>query len=130
MFYGKYMSQIKLVVFIYLNLPEHTEDQYVQMEAVEKIHQMIPQKVNVEFENTNITLSMHSQKRWVDRGFFLCVDLFCFLTDRPCLVFKAPELDNEIFKAWLWLWWGATSPERVCSWTQIPPQPFRAPAGG
>lgn len=43
--------------------PEHAEDEYIQMEAVEKIHQMIPQKVNVEFENTNITLSMHSQKR-------------------------------------------------------------------
>lgn len=44
-------------------LSEHAEDEYIQMEAVEKIHQMIPQKVNVEFENTNITLSMHSQKR-------------------------------------------------------------------
>ncbi|XP_017538853.1 protein KIAA0100 isoform X1 [Pygocentrus nattereri] len=39
------------------------EDQYIQMETVEKLHQVIPQKVNVEFENTNITLSMHSQKR-------------------------------------------------------------------
>uniref|UniRef100_A0A674CK67 Bridge-like lipid transfer protein family member 2 n=1 Tax=Salmo trutta TaxID=8032 RepID=A0A674CK67_SALTR len=32
-------------------------------EAVEQFHQLVPQKVNMEFENTSITLSMHSQKR-------------------------------------------------------------------
>ncbi|XP_026992620.2 protein KIAA0100 isoform X2 [Tachysurus fulvidraco] len=57
---------------------EHAEeDGYVQMEAVEKIHQMIPQKVNVEFENTNITLSMHSQKRhlnWTLKSLMLDYD--------------------------------------------------------
>uniref|UniRef100_A0A8C1RG28 Si:ch211-259g3.4 n=1 Tax=Cyprinus carpio TaxID=7962 RepID=A0A8C1RG28_CYPCA len=36
---------------------------YIQTEAVERLHDLIPQKVNVDFENTNITLSMHSQKR-------------------------------------------------------------------
>ncbi|XP_029922551.1 protein KIAA0100 isoform X2 [Myripristis murdjan] len=36
---------------------------FIQTEAVEQFHQLIPQKVNVEFENTNVTLSMHSQKR-------------------------------------------------------------------
>ncbi|XP_043114856.1 protein KIAA0100-like isoform X1 [Puntigrus tetrazona] len=39
------------------------EDSYIQTEAVERLHNLIPQKVNVDFENTNITLSMHSQKR-------------------------------------------------------------------
>ncbi|GAA6097648.1 protein KIAA0100 isoform X1 [Tachysurus ichikawai] len=57
---------------------EHAEeDRYIQMEAVEKIHQMIPQKVNVEFENTNITLSMHSQKRhlnWTLKSLMLDYD--------------------------------------------------------
>ncbi|KAM3875470.1 bridge-like lipid transfer protein family member 2 [Diretmus argenteus] len=37
--------------------------EFIQTEAVERFHQLIPQKVNVEFENTNVTLSMHSQKR-------------------------------------------------------------------
>uniref|UniRef100_A0A3B4UAG1 Bridge-like lipid transfer protein family member 2 n=1 Tax=Seriola dumerili TaxID=41447 RepID=A0A3B4UAG1_SERDU len=32
-------------------------------EAVERFHRLIPHKVNVEFDNTNVTLSMHSQKR-------------------------------------------------------------------
>ncbi|XP_016377537.1 protein KIAA0100-like [Sinocyclocheilus rhinocerous] len=39
------------------------EDPYIQTEAIERLHNLIPQKVNVDFENTNITLSMHSQKR-------------------------------------------------------------------
>ncbi|XP_076833583.1 bridge-like lipid transfer protein family member 2 isoform X2 [Brachyhypopomus gauderio] len=34
-----------------------------QVGPVEKLQQMMPQKVNVELENTNITLSMHSLKR-------------------------------------------------------------------
>ncbi|KTF85827.1 hypothetical protein cypCar_00026037 [Cyprinus carpio] len=39
------------------------EDSYIQTEAIEQLHNLVPQKVNVDFENTNITLSMHSQKR-------------------------------------------------------------------
>ncbi|KAM6960533.1 bridge-like lipid transfer protein family member 2 [Aplochiton taeniatus] len=42
---------------------ELEKDEYIQTEAVKQVHQLIPQKVNVDFENTNITLSMHSQKR-------------------------------------------------------------------
>uniref|UniRef100_A0A665TQY6 Si:ch211-259g3.4 n=1 Tax=Echeneis naucrates TaxID=173247 RepID=A0A665TQY6_ECHNA len=34
-----------------------------QTETVEHFHHLIPDKVDVEFDNTNITLSMHSQKR-------------------------------------------------------------------
>ena len=41
----------------------YDEEEFIRTEAVEQFHQLIPQKVNVEFENTNITLSMHSQKR-------------------------------------------------------------------
>ncbi|KAG1951411.1 protein KIAA0100 [Pimephales promelas] len=39
------------------------EDSFIQTEAIEGLHKLVPQKVNVDFENTNITLSMHSQKR-------------------------------------------------------------------
>lgn len=44
---------------------ESEEDLFIQTAALDKFHQLLPQKVNVEFENTNITLSMHSQKRSV-----------------------------------------------------------------
>uniref|UniRef100_A0A9R1SDM0 Si:ch211-259g3.4 n=2 Tax=Cyprinus carpio TaxID=7962 RepID=A0A9R1SDM0_CYPCA len=40
-----------------------TDYSYIQTEAIEQLHNLVPQKVNVDFENTNITLSMHSQKR-------------------------------------------------------------------
>ncbi|XP_062872628.1 bridge-like lipid transfer protein family member 2 isoform X1 [Trichomycterus rosablanca] len=46
-----------------LTSTELIEGQSIQVNAIEKIHRMIPRKVNVDFENTNITLSMHSQKR-------------------------------------------------------------------
>ncbi|XP_028320296.1 protein KIAA0100-like isoform X3 [Gouania willdenowi] len=36
---------------------------FMQTQAVERFHRLIPNKVNVEFDNTNVTLSMHSQKR-------------------------------------------------------------------
>ncbi|XP_069040535.1 bridge-like lipid transfer protein family member 2 isoform X1 [Lepisosteus oculatus] len=39
------------------------KDSYVQSTAVEKFHRLIPQRVNVDFENTNVTLSMLSQSR-------------------------------------------------------------------
>ncbi|KAG5269355.1 hypothetical protein AALO_G00201080 [Alosa alosa] len=42
---------------------ECEEDLFIQTAALDQFHQLLPQKVNVEFENTNITLSMHSQKR-------------------------------------------------------------------
>uniref|UniRef100_A0A3B5B9V3 KIAA0100 ortholog n=1 Tax=Stegastes partitus TaxID=144197 RepID=A0A3B5B9V3_9TELE len=44
-------------------------------EAVERFHRLIPHKVNVEFDNTNVTLSMHSQKRhlnWTLKSLKLC----------------------------------------------------------
>lgn len=39
------------------------EDSYIQHGVIENLHKLVPQKVKVDFENTNITLSMHSQKR-------------------------------------------------------------------
>ncbi|XP_066552297.1 bridge-like lipid transfer protein family member 2 isoform X2 [Amia ocellicauda] len=46
-----------------LSETENEQECYVQSAAVERFHQLVPQKVNVELENTNVTLSMHSQKR-------------------------------------------------------------------
>uniref|UniRef100_A0A672HJV8 FMP27/BLTP2/Hobbit GFWDK motif-containing RBG unit domain-containing protein n=1 Tax=Salarias fasciatus TaxID=181472 RepID=A0A672HJV8_SALFA len=42
---------------------------------LERFHQLIPHKVNVEFDNTNVTLSMHSQKRhlnWTLKSLKVC----------------------------------------------------------
>ncbi|TNN66058.1 Protein KIAA0100 [Liparis tanakae] len=36
---------------------------FIQSEAVERFHRLVPHKVNMECDNTNVTLSMHSQKR-------------------------------------------------------------------
>lgn len=52
---------------------ENTE--FIQTEAVERFHQLIPHKVNVEFDNTNVTLSMQSQKRhlnWTLKSLKVC----------------------------------------------------------
>lgn len=43
---------------------DEKEDTFIQTEAIDRLHSLVPQKVNVDFENTNITLSMQSQKRW------------------------------------------------------------------
>lgn len=37
--------------------------EFIQTEAVERFHQLVPHNVNIEFDNTNVTLSMHSQKK-------------------------------------------------------------------
>uniref|UniRef100_A0A7N8Y945 KIAA0100 ortholog n=1 Tax=Mastacembelus armatus TaxID=205130 RepID=A0A7N8Y945_9TELE len=49
--------------------------EFIQTEAVEWFHQLVPHEVNVEFDNTNITLSMHSQKRhlnWTLKSLKVC----------------------------------------------------------
>uniref|UniRef100_A0A672HKU9 FMP27/BLTP2/Hobbit GFWDK motif-containing RBG unit domain-containing protein n=1 Tax=Salarias fasciatus TaxID=181472 RepID=A0A672HKU9_SALFA len=49
--------------------------EFLQTEALERFHQLIPHKVNVEFDNTNVTLSMHSQKRhlnWTLKSLKVC----------------------------------------------------------
>lgn len=44
-------------------LSECEATEFIQTEAVEKFHQLVPHNVNIEFDNTNVTLSMHSQKK-------------------------------------------------------------------
>lgn len=47
-------------VFFFL---ECENSEFIQTEAVERFHQLLPHDVRVEFDKTNITLSMHSQKK-------------------------------------------------------------------
>lgn len=57
------------------NASECENNEFIKTEAVERFHQLIPHKVNVEFDNTNVTLSMHSQKRhlnWTLKSLKLC----------------------------------------------------------
>ncbi|XP_024866117.1 protein KIAA0100 isoform X1 [Kryptolebias marmoratus] len=54
---------------------ERENEDFVQTEAVERFHQLLPHKVDVEFDNTNIILSMHSQKRhlnWTLKSLKMC----------------------------------------------------------
>lgn len=57
------------------NASEGENTDFIQTETVERFHQLIPHKVNVEFDNTNVTLSMHSQKRhlnWTLKSLKVC----------------------------------------------------------
>ncbi|XP_024132642.1 protein KIAA0100 isoform X1 [Oryzias melastigma] len=48
---------------------------FIQTEAVERFHQLLPHDVRVEFDKTNITLSMHSQKKhlnWTLKSLRMC----------------------------------------------------------
>lgn len=58
-----YLIKQMLALIMFMSLEDDKEDSYIQTEAIEGLHKLVPQKVNVDFENTNITLSMHSQKR-------------------------------------------------------------------
>ncbi|PWA22120.1 hypothetical protein CCH79_00010295, partial [Gambusia affinis] len=42
---------------------ECDDGEFIRTETVEQFHRLLPHKVGVEFDNTNVTLSMHSQKR-------------------------------------------------------------------
>ncbi|XP_049582720.1 bridge-like lipid transfer protein family member 2 isoform X1 [Syngnathus scovelli] len=56
-------------------LQECLDTEFIKTEAVEQFHSVVPRKANVEFDNTNITLSMHSQKRhlnWTLKSLKLC----------------------------------------------------------
>ncbi|KAK5620576.1 hypothetical protein CRENBAI_022122 [Crenichthys baileyi] len=56
-------------------VPECDSTEFIQTETVEQFHQLLPHKVNVEFDNTNVTLSMHSQKRhlnWTLKSLKMC----------------------------------------------------------
>ncbi|XP_018603767.1 protein KIAA0100-like isoform X1 [Scleropages formosus] len=42
---------------------DYESQSFVQTATLEKFHHLVPQKASVELDNTNVTLSMHSQKR-------------------------------------------------------------------
>nr|XP_057936208.1 bridge-like lipid transfer protein family member 2 isoform X2 [Doryrhamphus excisus] len=55
--------------------PVCADIEFIHTETVEQVHRLIPQKVNMEFDNTNVTLSMHSQKRhlnWTLKSLKVC----------------------------------------------------------
>ncbi|XP_054650617.1 bridge-like lipid transfer protein family member 2 isoform X2 [Dunckerocampus dactyliophorus] len=55
--------------------PVCADTEFIHTETVEQFHRFIPQKVNMEFDNTNVTLSMHSQKRhlnWTLKSLKVC----------------------------------------------------------
>ncbi|XP_051934150.1 protein KIAA0100-like isoform X2 [Hippocampus zosterae] len=56
-------------------IQEFMGTEFVQTEDVEQFHSIIPHKANMEFDNTNVTLSMHSQKKhlnWTLKSLKLC----------------------------------------------------------
>ncbi|XP_056139126.1 bridge-like lipid transfer protein family member 2 [Lampris incognitus] len=75
-----FLSQLLAPPATQKSVPDVTESEnedFIQSEAVEQFHQRIPQKVNVEFENTNITLSMQSQKKhlnWTLKSLRVCYE--------------------------------------------------------
>ncbi|XP_042342340.1 protein KIAA0100-like isoform X1 [Plectropomus leopardus] len=63
---GLFLSQLLLPPSPKKSIEDASECEntdFIQTETVERFHRLIPHKVNVEFDNTNVTLSMHSQKR-------------------------------------------------------------------
>ncbi|KAG8001926.1 hypothetical protein GBF38_012203 [Nibea albiflora] len=63
---GLFLSQLLLPPSPKKSIQDASEceiTEFIQTETVERFHQLIPHKVKVEFDNTNVTLSMHSQKR-------------------------------------------------------------------
>ncbi|XP_072248320.1 bridge-like lipid transfer protein family member 2 [Leuresthes tenuis] len=76
---GLFLSQLLLPPVSHkkqdLHVSEGENAEFIQTEAVERFHQLLPHKVNVEFDNTNVTLSMHSQNRhlnWTLKSLKLC----------------------------------------------------------
>ncbi|XP_065816856.1 bridge-like lipid transfer protein family member 2 isoform X1 [Labrus bergylta] len=75
---GLFLSQLLLPTSPKKSIQEGSETEnvdFIQTETVERFHRLIPQEVNVEFDNTNVTLSMHSQKRhlnWTLRSLKVC----------------------------------------------------------
>ncbi|XP_074535457.1 bridge-like lipid transfer protein family member 2 isoform X2 [Halichoeres trimaculatus] len=63
---GLFLSQLLLPPSPQKNVKDSSDYkniEFIQTETVERFHQLIPHKVDVEFDNTNVTLSMHSQKK-------------------------------------------------------------------
>ncbi|KAM6933874.1 bridge-like lipid transfer protein family member 2 [Xenentodon cancila] len=54
---------------------ECEKGEFIHTEVVEQFHQLLPHRVNVEFDNTNVILSMQSQKRhlnWTLKSLKIC----------------------------------------------------------
>uniref|UniRef100_A0A8C4NXK1 Si:ch211-259g3.4 n=1 Tax=Dicentrarchus labrax TaxID=13489 RepID=A0A8C4NXK1_DICLA len=72
------LLRVVLAIFCfcsYLKVQCCENPEFIQTKTVERFHQLIPHKVNVEFDNTNVTLSMHSQKRhlnWTLKSLKVC----------------------------------------------------------
>ncbi|KAM3616443.1 uncharacterized protein V6R79_017941 [Siganus canaliculatus] len=63
---GLFLSQLLLPPSPQKSLHNESEcenTEFIQTQTVERFHQLVPHSVNVEFDNTNVTMSMHSQKR-------------------------------------------------------------------
>ncbi|KAI1893283.1 hypothetical protein AGOR_G00122110 [Albula goreensis] len=61
---GLFLSQLPLPPQLHDTHSEpECEETYLQTKTLEGWHQLVPEKISVEFENTSVTLSMHSQKR-------------------------------------------------------------------
>ncbi|XP_051253409.1 protein KIAA0100 isoform X2 [Dicentrarchus labrax] len=75
---GLFLSQLLLPPSPKKSIHDSSEcenPEFIQTKTVERFHQLIPHKVNVEFDNTNVTLSMHSQKRhlnWTLKSLKVC----------------------------------------------------------
>ncbi|XP_034062904.1 protein KIAA0100-like isoform X3 [Gymnodraco acuticeps] len=75
---GLFLSQLLLPSSPKRSIQDASECEnieFIQTEAVEWFHGLVPQKVDVEFDNTNVTLSMHSQKRhlnWTLKSLKVC----------------------------------------------------------
>ncbi|CAB1347938.1 unnamed protein product [Coregonus sp. 'balchen'] len=77
----------------------YEKDEYVQTEAVEQFHQLVPHKVNVEFENTSITLSMHSHKRhlnWTLKSLKSRQRILCLNTLRTVLQATSVDISGSV----------------------------------
>ncbi|XP_039646932.1 protein KIAA0100-like isoform X2 [Perca fluviatilis] len=63
---GLFLSQLLLPQSPKKSIQDASECEnieFIHTETLEQFHRLVPHKVNVEFDNTNVTLSMHSQKR-------------------------------------------------------------------
>lgn len=87
--------------------------EFIQTEDVEQFHSIIPHKANMEFDNTNVTLSMHSQKKWALILYSGQNLVFLTLTTRTLSLVQTPELDAEVVKALLHSWQWAASFEEL-----------------
>lgn len=90
---------------------ECDDGEFIRTETVEQFHRLLPHKVGVEFDNTNVTLSMHSQKRRVSVKLQQLTP-GCYLSESKSVNFnllffkifflfgteQTPELDAEIFE--------------------------------